>query len=78
MLRSRSGRRRNGLSAGVAAAQHEMIAAAGAGVAAVQHEFFGAQARLARVFVKRGGVGDQFLPVARPDARSLRSRRGRA
>ena len=41
-LRSRSGRRRNGLSAGDAAAQHEVIAAAGPGVAAVEHELLGA------------------------------------
>ena len=40
---SRSGRRRNGLSAGVRAADHDMIAAAGAGMPPVEHEFLGAQ-----------------------------------
>ena len=45
---SRSGRRRKGLSAGVGAAQHDVVAAAGAGVAAVEHELLGRRAALAR------------------------------
>ena len=48
---------------GGGSAQHEMIAAAGAGMAPIQHEFFGAQARLARVFIERGGVRHQLLPI---------------
>ena len=51
------------------AAQHEMIAAAGAGVPAVQHEFLGAQPRLARILIERGGVRNQLGPVGAPDER---------
>ena len=45
-LRSRSGRRRNGLSAGGRAAEDEVVAAARAGVAAVEHELLGGEAGL--------------------------------
>ena len=44
-------------------AQYKMIAAAGSRMPAVQHEFLGAQARLARIFIERGGVGNQLLPI---------------
>ena len=50
---------------GVRAAQHDVIAAAGAGMAAVEHELFRAQPRLARLFVERRGVLDQFPPIGR-------------
>ena len=53
---------------GRGSAQHKMIAAAGSGMPAVQHEFLGAQAGLARIFIERGGVGNQLLPVARQAA----------
>ena len=44
MLRSRSGRRSSGLSAGVGAAEGQVVAAAGAGVGAVEVELLGAEA----------------------------------
>ena len=42
---------------GIAAAEHDVIAAAGAGVAAVDHELVGAEARLMRVFVEAARDG---------------------
>ena len=65
MLRSRSGRRRNALSSGSGAADHQVVAAAGSGVLPVEHELLCAQAGLARQFVERGGVLDQFVPAMR-------------
>ena len=64
---SRSGRRRNGLSSGVAAADHDVVAAAGAGVPAVDHELVGAEPRQPRLLVDRLGRRDAFAPVRRRD-----------
>ncbi len=65
MLRSRSGRRRNGLSSGVRRADHHVIAAAGAGMPSIQHEFLRAQPRLPRERVELGRVRHQFVPGSR-------------
>ena len=46
-------------------AQRDVVAAAGAGVAPVEHEFLGAEARQARLFVKRLGVRHQLRPACR-------------
>ena len=44
------------------AAEHDMIAAAGAGMASVDHEFVGAEPRLARVLIDRGGRRHRLAP----------------
>ena len=64
-LLSRSGRLRNGLSSGVGAADHDMIAPAGARVLAVDHELVGAEPGEARLLVDRLGGRDAFAPVRR-------------
>ena len=46
MEASRSGRRRKGLSAGVDAAEDDVVAAAGAGMTAIEHELLGARRRV--------------------------------
>ncbi len=61
---SKSGRRSTGESAGVAAAQHDMIAAAGAGVASIGHEFVGAEPDLTGVLVKTIGCFDERPPAS--------------
>ena len=46
-----------------AAADHDMVAAAGAGVAAVDQETVGAEPRLGGVLVEAGGDVDRLAPV---------------
>ena len=46
------------------AAQDDVIAAAGSGVASVEHELLGREAHLPRVFIERGGLFDELVPVA--------------
>ena len=47
---------------GIAAAEHDVIAAAGSAVPAVDHELIGAKPRLMRFFVKAAGDGHGFAP----------------
>ena len=78
-LRSRSGRRRSGLSAGVGPAEDDVVAAAGAGVPAVEHELLGRPAASGgpprRAIVV---CVDQLVPASAPGGCSPRSRPGRA
>ncbi len=59
---SRSGRRRNGLSAGLDAAEHDVVAAAGAGMAAVDHELVGAEPGDVRLLVDAARDVDGLAP----------------
>ena len=65
MLRSRSGRRRKGLSNDSRSADHDMAAAAGGDVAAIVGEFFSGQPIMARFFEEHCVDLFEFVPIAR-------------